>query len=76
MMFPPIQFLEADAVRSKTEAGLRPGGGAALDPGGMHHVPKAGNTAPFHHPPAIVARQTAITVPAPTGVGQLERPVT
>ncbi len=70
MPFAPTQSFEADALRPKTEARMRRVGDAF---GQFIHVPNPGNSAPL---PAIVARQTAITVPAPTGAGQHERPMT
>ncbi len=74
MISTPTPPSEADAVRPKTEAGLRPGGGAALVPGGVFMTfrrPATPHLLPS--PAAIVARQTAITVPAPLGAGQHER---
>ena len=59
MFLPPTLLSEADAVRPKTEARMRPGGGAARG-SNVHDVPNPGDTAIL---PAIVARQTAITVP-------------
>ena len=58
-MFTLTQSYEADAVRPKTEARMRPGGGAARG-SNVHDVPNPGNTANF---PANAARQSAITVP-------------
>ena len=58
-MFTPTHPCEADAVRPKSEARMRPGGGAARG-SHVHSVLNPGDTATF---PANVARQSALTVP-------------